>query len=164
MLCSFSAQLFQHWDKRGVMPEHLFYFLFCASEAQILKSTLGANAAPIDNLAVPGDTQTSFSNTKELWRGNTHGSSWTQLWLQESILWIQSPCTYKMNMLSKIKGLPAQPGNSSTTMFFMAFSSSASHCTWNYYSIWKLITNQSFHQLKQNSRMRNKNLGQSHWG
>lgn len=35
------------------MPELLFYFLFCASEAQILKSTLGANAAPIDNLAVP---------------------------------------------------------------------------------------------------------------
>lgn len=62
-----------------------------------------------------------------------------------------------MNTLNKIKGLPAQLRNSSTTVFFMAFSFSASHCTWHYCSIGKPIVN-SFHQRKENSRLRNKNL------
>lgn len=45
------------------MLEHPFYFILHASEAQILKSTSAANAAQIDNLAVPGGAQT-FLKTK----------------------------------------------------------------------------------------------------
>lgn len=53
------------------MPEHLFYFLFCASEAQIFKSSSAANAAPTDTLAVPGGDQTPFKIQKNS-RGETH--------------------------------------------------------------------------------------------
>lgn len=99
-----------------------------------------------------------FKNPDELQRVNAPGSSWTQLWVEESILWqIQPPCTYKMNILNKLRGYQSS-WETVQQLCYLGRSGFALHCTWHYCSIGKLIIN-SFHHQKQNSRMRNKNRG-----
>lgn len=128
------------------MAGYLFSFIFNAYDAQILKSMSVAN--------MPKHFQKSgwSEGSKHAWvKMNAAVGTGVYPLINQS-LW-----AYKRKPLNEVKGLPTQLRNNSTTVFFVAFSSSASHRTWHYCSLGKLGMD-SIHQQKEN-RIRNKNVG-----